>query len=268
MEKWQVVGLLLMGLFFMMISVLLRAKFGEKYDLRTLDLILIVLPLLFVLLVTGKMKVFDAFGIKADLSDLFASAAGATIEEQVAEKPTETVDEMVNMLEMAAKRGVQDIPRLVEKKTQAIEFRLGHGGYYGPAIRQYFDALYDSTYLQYLILQDSNGKLYGIYVAPDLAVSFRTGGEDAYNQFAQWLNQPDSHALKRLQALPGFIGKDKAVINTASKREVLQQMDNMRVESLPVVDKAGFFVGTVERSQLTASMILEVVGRLDAAPEK
>ncbi len=40
-------------------------------------------------------------------------------------------------------------------------------------------------------------------------------------------------------------------------------MDGLRVDSLPVVDNAGYFVGTVERSRLTASLILEVVNRLE-----
>ena len=40
-------------------------------------------------------------------------------------------------------------------------------------------------------------------------------------------------------------------------------MDTLRVDSLPVVGKESLFVGTVERSQLTASLILDVVSRLE-----
>lgn len=42
-------------------------------------------------------------------------------------------------------------------------------------------------------------------------------------------------------------------------------MDQLRVDSLPVVNGDGYFVGTVERSQLTASLILDVVGKLEGA---
>jgi len=263
MEKWQVILLLLTGLGLLIFAVFLRSRYGEKYELKIIDLVLIVLPLLFVLLISGKLQVLDAFGIKADLSELFADAAGTTIEEQVASKSSLGVDEVVHMLEMAAKGGVREIPKLVENKTEALVFRLGHGGYYGPAIQQYFDALYASSYLQYLIIKDKDSKLFGIYNVLDLAVYFRTNKSHAYKQFARWLNQPNSDAIRSLSKLPGFVGADQAVAREMSKRNVLERMDNFRIDSLPVVDKEGLFVGTVERSQLTASLILDVVSRLE-----
>jgi len=263
MEKWHVVFLLLAGVGLLVLAVFLRSRYGEKFDLKAIDLVLIVLPLLFVLLISGKLKVFDAFGIKADLSELFADAAGTTIEQQVAAKSSPGVDEVVHMLEMAAKGGVREIPALVEKKTEALVFQLGHGGYFGPAIKQYFDALYASSYLQYLIVKDKKSNLFGIYNVLDLNVYFRINEPHAYEQFADWLNQPNKNALRSLSKLPGFVGADQAVAREMSKRDVLEQMDNLRLDSLPVVDKEGFFVGTVERSQLTASLILDVVSRLE-----
>ncbi|MBI5461573.1 MAG: hypothetical protein HY941_05230 [Gammaproteobacteria bacterium] len=263
MEKWQVIALLLLGLGLLLASVLTRARLGDKYELKTIDLVLIILPLLFVLLITGKLKVLDAFGVKADFSSLFADAAAENIKQQVGGTTSPSVDEVVNMLQMASKGGVSDIPRLVENKTQALMFRLGQGGYYGPAIRQYFDALYASSYLQYLVVMDPNGKLFCLYDALDLAVFFRTQGEQAYDEFARWLNTPNANPLQSLKRLPGFIGADQAVARDLSKRDVLKRMDALRVDSLPVVDKEGIFVGTVERAQLTASLILEVADRLE-----
>lgn len=263
MEKWHVVILLLAGLGLLVTTVLVRARYGEKYQLKTIDLVLIIVPLLFVLLITGKLKVLDAFGVKADFSELFADAAGANIEQQVGDTSSPGVDEVVNMLKMAAKGGVREIPQLVQKKTEALIFRLGHGGYYGPAIQQYFDALYASSYLQYLIVLNQEGKLFGIYNALDLAVYFRTEGEQAYNNFASWLNRTSASSQRELTHLPGFVNAEQAVARELSKREVLKKMNTLRVDNLPVVDDAGFFVGTVERSQLTASLILEVADRLE-----
>ena len=108
MEKWHVVALLLIGLGLLVIAVLLRARYGAKYELKTIDLVLIIIPLLFVLLVTGKVKVLDAFGVKADFSELLADAAGANIKQQVVGTSSPDVDEVVHMLEMAAKGGVQE----------------------------------------------------------------------------------------------------------------------------------------------------------------
>lgn len=124
MEQWHVVGLLFAGFGLLIISVLVRAHYGDKYELKTIDLVLIILPLLFVLLINGKLKVLDAFGVKADFSEMFANAVGAKIEQQVASSSSPGVEEVVNMLEMVSKGGVQNIPKLVEKKTEALVFRL------------------------------------------------------------------------------------------------------------------------------------------------
>lgn len=262
MEKWQVVALLAVGVAFMVAAVVLRARFGEKYELKTIDLALLILPLLFVLLITGKLKVLDAFGVKADFSELFADAAATTIKQQVVNTDSPGFDEVLHMPEMAAKGGVREIPQLLEKKTEALLFQLGHGGYYGPAIQQYFDALYASSYLKYVVILDPTGKLFGIYNALDLTVAFRTQGGAAYADFAAWLNRPDDYGRNMLARLPGFVGTEQAVARELSKRDVLRRMDELRVDSLPVVDKDGVFVGTVERSRLTASLILEVADRI------
>jgi hypothetical protein len=270
MEKWQVIALLALGVALLIVAVLLRARYGEKYELKTIDLALLVLPLLFVLLISGKLKMLDAFGVKADFSELFADAAAANIKQQVTNTGSPGFDEVVHMPDMATKGGVQEIPMLLAKKTEALLFRLGHGGYYGPAIREYFDALYASSYLKYVVLLDGQGKLFGVYNALDLTVAFRTSGDRAYSDFANWLNRADDSARERLAQLPGFVGAEQAVARELSKRDVLKRMDELQVDSLPVVDKDGQFAGTVERSRLTASLILEVADRIErtgAAPQ-
>ena len=56
MEKWHVVVLLLMGFGLLVIAVLARARYGDKYELKTIDLVLIIIPLLFALLIGGKLQ--------------------------------------------------------------------------------------------------------------------------------------------------------------------------------------------------------------------
>lgn len=263
MEKWQVVALLALGIALLIVAVLLRARYGEKYELKTIDLALLILPLLFVLLISGKLKMLDAFGVRADFSELFADAAAANIKQQVTNTGSPGFDEVVRMPGMASKGGVQEIPVLLANKTEALLFRLGHGGYYGPAIREYFDALYASSYLKYVVVVDEAGRLFGVYNAMDLTVAFRTLGDHAYGDFANWLNRPDDGAREQLTQLPGFVGAEHAVARELSKRDVLRRMDELQVDSLPVVDNDGQFAGTVERSRLTASLILEVADRID-----
>jgi hypothetical protein len=45
-------------------------------------------------------------------------------------------------------------------------------------------------------------------------------------------------------------------------------MDELTVDRLPVVDGAGAFAGTVERSQLTASLILDVLDRMEGSGKR
>lgn len=264
MEKWQVVALLAGGAVLLVFSVVVRARFGDKYELKPIDLALLVLPLVFVALVSGKLKMLDAFGVKADFSELFSDAAQTNIQHQVVDTASPPVDEVVDMLEMASKGGVREIPDLVARKTEALVFRLGHGGYHGPAINSYVDALYASSYLQYIIILDEQGQLFGVYNALDLAVWFRTTGDRAYRDFADWLNRAGAGAREALAKLPGFVAKQDAVARLMSKRDVLRKMDELSADSLPVVDGAGLFVGTVERSRLTSSLILEVADRIES----
>ena len=62
MQEWQVIGLLSAGFALLVIAVFVRVHYGEKYALKSIELVLIVIPLLVALLVTGKVKGFDIFG--------------------------------------------------------------------------------------------------------------------------------------------------------------------------------------------------------------
>ena len=136
-----------MGLGLLIAAVVLWVRFGSKYELKPIDFILVIIPLLFALLIGGKLKMLEAFGVKAD--------------------------------------------------------------------------------------------------------------------FARWLNSPSGASQDSLSRLPGFVSVDQAVTRKQSKRDVLRQMEKIAVDSLPVVDQSGLFFGMVDRSQLTASHILEVSDRLE-----
>jgi len=65
MEKCHVILLLILGFGLMISTVILSARCGEKFEPKTIDMVLIIVPLLLVLLITVKSKVLDAFGVKA-----------------------------------------------------------------------------------------------------------------------------------------------------------------------------------------------------------
>lgn len=258
MNKSQIIALLLIGVGLLVGSVLLRVFSKGKYEIKTIDLVFIIIPLLFVGLATGKLRGLDLFGVRADLSELWAKAADTQIEQQVSTVPVSPVDDAIEMIETAAKKGVYEIPRLIEQRTQALAFSLGMGRYSGRAIEKYFNDLYGSSYLRYVVINHSDGTLYGMYDAADLIAYLRTLGEVGYDTFERMLNQGDERAKDWLARLPGFVSSERAVMAETSKRNALQAMEELKLDSLPVSDSAGRFIGTVERAKLTTSLILAV----------
>jgi CBS domain-containing protein len=258
MEKSQIIALLLIGVGLLVGSILLRIFSKGKYEIKTIDLVFIIVPLLFVGLATGKLVELDFLGVKADLSGLLDKE----IKQQVSTVPVSQVDDAIEMIKTAPKRGVHVIPEMIEQRTQALAFRLGMGWYSGPAIKKYFDDLYGSSYLRYVVINHSDGTLYGMYDAADLIAYLRTLGEVGYDKFETMLNQGDERAKDWLARLPGFVSSERAVTAETSKRVALQAMEELKLDSLPVSDSAGRFIGTVERAKLTTSLILAVTKKL------
>jgi len=254
MNKSQIIALLLIGVGLLVGSVLLRVFSKGKYEIKTIDLVFIIVPLLFVGLATGDIRGLDFLGVKADLSGLLDKA----ILQQVSMVPVSPVDDAIEMIKAAEKNGVHEIPRLIEQRTQALAFSLGMERYYGPAIKNYFDDLYGSSYLRYVVINHSDGTLYGIYDAADLIAYLRTLGENGYRTFEMMLYQGDERAKNWLARLPGFVSSERAVTAETSNRDALQAMEEFKLDSLPVSDSAGRFIGTVERAKLTTSLILAV----------
>lgn len=112
------------------------------------------------------------------------------------------------------------------------------------------------------MINNSDGTLYGIYSAADLIAYLRTLGTTGYDRFENMLNRGNVRAKDWLAQLPGFVSADKAVRAETSKRDALQAMEDLKLDSLPVTDATGRFIGTVERSRLTTGLILAVTKKL------
>lgn len=255
--------LLLAGCVLFILSVVVRAKTGGKYEIKMIDLALVLIPLLFWLIGTGKIQKFAIGGVEFETAQAFIGASEAPIETQVAHTSPLSIEDVVLTVERGSKAAVSQIPKLIKKKTEALEFQLGHGGYWGPAIQKYFESLDAYAFLRYAIIHNKDGTLFGIFEAKTLLQYFREQGADAYRDFARILNQPGEQSLQRLKELPGFIPGEYAVTSTANKRSVLEEMEDLKRETLPVVDLNRRFVGMVERTQLTASLIIDVAKKLE-----
>jgi hypothetical protein len=260
MDTPKILALLALGVVLVAGSVLLRVFSLGKYEIKTSDLVFLVIPLVLVALATGKLKGVDLFGVKADLSEIWATAAQTQIAKQVAPA---TVQDAVHVMQMAEKGGVQDLVPLLERKIEALEFRLHQGNYNGDVIDTYFKSLFGSSYFRVIVVNKPDGKLFGLYDAANLIGYLRVAGAPGYWKFAQWLNNGNEEDKAQLAKLPGFVGADQALSNTTSKRNALALMEKLRSDVLPVTNDEGRFVGIVERAKLTTSLILAVTEKLE-----
>jgi CBS domain len=268
MTQRMLVVLLMLGSVLAIASVLLRVFTAGEYEVKTIDLIFLVIPLLLVALATGKLRSLDLFGLKADFSDLWAAVGQSEIRNQVSEptpltrQDTLGVQDDLEVLEIAEKSRPEDLPQLIGRQLEALEFKLGHGGYRQEAIAKYFEALSGS--LRVVVVNDQEGKLFAIYNAPDLISLLRfTEGGEGYRQLEELLNRGDEKAQSDLAQLPGFVGAHNAVTESTSKRDALARMEELNTDILPVVNEEGRFIGTVGRSKLTAGLILAVTDELE-----
>jgi CBS domain-containing protein len=228
----------------------LRARTGNKLDIKTSDIALALVPVALWMLFTGKVQELAVGDVK--IVTAIREASASPIKNQVSALPV--VD-----LRMDPKAGVEEIPALLRRKTEALSFRLGYGGYYGPAIAEYLVRLAQSPSFRYAVISDSAGKFVGMIDGRQLAALL--GGSDgrAADEFARNLNRNDGAAILRM---PALIARDKAIIRSTDKRQALVQMESLDVQTLPVVDEAGRFVGIVDRSKLTASILIEIAEKV------
>lgn len=267
MTSNQILWWLAVGVGLVLASIFLRVYTAGKYEIKPTDLVFVVVPLLVAGIATGRLTGLDMFGVRADLSAFWAEAADTKIEAQISSAPDSSVGDVTELLNTATKGGVGEIPRLIASKTNALTFSLGMGGYYGPVIEEYFDRLYGSSYLRYVIVNNADGSLFGMYPAADLIAYLRAAGPDAYAELERNLNRADGSAQEWLTQLPGFVSAKSALTANVSKRDALQTMADLEAESLPVVDENQRFLGTVERSKLTTSLVLAVTDRVAGAGE-
>ncbi|MBN1142064.1 MAG: hypothetical protein JXB25_09785 [Deltaproteobacteria bacterium] len=243
------VGSLAAFVLILVFLVVLRAK-NSKFEVRVTDIVVAVLPVVLFLLITGRIQSLQIGELKVETA--FKQASQTPITSQIAPLkglPTEPI-------QLDPKRGVEEVPRLVEKKTEGLLFRLGHGGYYGPAVREYFQILGQHPFLRFVIIENPDRTFFGMAGAPDLAALFSgSSGDQLADQFARSLNAGDRSSL---QKLPGFIPAEKALSETAVKTQALRQMEEQNLEHLPVINRERRFLGIVNRSRLTASLIIDV----------
>jgi len=92
--------------------ILLRA-INSKYEVRPTDIAVAILPVVIFLLVTGKIHKFEVGGLSIETA--FVNASTSAITPQV----TQLIGLPSDPIQTDPKRGVEEIPRLIEKKQRS-----------------------------------------------------------------------------------------------------------------------------------------------------
>ncbi len=98
-----------------------------KYEVKTSDLAFLVIPVLLAALATGKLKGFDLFGVKADLSALWSEAAQDEIKPQIARGAPVSIQDVMQAAEMAMKGGASELRFLERRHLPPHHHRLWSG---------------------------------------------------------------------------------------------------------------------------------------------
>jgi CBS domain protein len=257
--------------------VVLRNKAGNRFEIKNTDVVLALVPVALWLFLTGKIQEFGFGEVKIVAAIKVASKA--PIDAQVSKfLPVDAVP-------LFEKGGSGEITRAVQKKAQALGFHLGRGHYTGSAIRAYLEELTQYPYLRYVVLNNQDDTFFGLVDARQLAEILRSerlqppsstpgpslSGEQAQfairpeprltsNNLAKWLNEGNAEELK---TLPGFIAASDALDSNAKRQKALERLNALNVQTIPVVDETKKFIGVVDRSKLTASILTEIAAQLE-----
>ena len=247
------------------IAALLALRWWSKgrYEVKLTDAVIAVIPVVFLSFLSGHIGkiAFGTEGFTVErASQAILAASDKPIDRQVDNFPED-------VLETADKAEIGRIPEFIDRRIQGLEFTIGSGIYAVPVVREYLSALTRYPFFQYVIINDEDGALFGMIGAGVLYAYLsdeRFGGR--WDAFTDAVNRGRDRDQDYLLAIPGFVPGALAVTRGLDKRAVLERMDGGNLTWLPVVDDADRYTGIVERSRLTASLILDVAAKLEDGP--
>ncbi len=239
------------------IIIILRSR-GSSIDIKTPDIIVAILPAFLFLVVSGKLSKFELSESGLKIETAITEAANTKIEGLEKGLDSEKLPTM--QVNSNTKGGVQEIPKLLNNKTEALTFYLGYQGYYNRAIYQYIKQLTGKPFLKYLIILEKDGRFYAMGSAQKFIEKYPDCC-DAYLQFEQALKNDDRAALSTL--MPDLITLDQALNNKTSRSQALSIMLTKKTDILPVVDEAGKLIGMVDKASISGSLLLEIASSLE-----
>ncbi len=245
-------------LLILVLFVLLRTVSHNRFEVRHVDIFLALIPVVLVLILGGHIKELAVGDLK--IVPAVQNATKSSVRAQVSPLPIEAISSN-------PKDSVSKIPKLVRGQTQALSLQLGFKGYQGLAIKNYLETLTRYAFFEYVVLIDSDGHFFGLFNADQLFELLQNSTRQPimedfpnFDRFTEWITLSK---IAQIEALPGFVGKVRAVKKTTHKYDVLQRMEELDVQTLPVIDEEDRLVGILERSKLSASILIDISERLE-----
>jgi hypothetical protein len=233
----------------------LRYKTSEKIDVTTADASIVIALFAVWMLGSGKISELTVGDVGIKMTAAIKAASNKAVSRQTL--PIHGVD-------AEPKGGSGQIAEYVARGVEGLTFKLGN--YYdGNIIRDYLSELGKLPTFHYIIIQndDAANSLFGMIGSRQLAVLLRDRKVLASEgDLAAFIT---NRQTDKLAALPGFITAEAALSKSSTKQQALEAMQDHDLDWFPVVDDARQLAGVVERSALAASLLVDVVNRLNLA---
>ena len=262
----------------LVLFIWLKNKLAKNIEIKPVDVGIALIPFVLWMASAGIFKKVELPGLLSfETADVIVSAAAEPIDLQVSKIP-------VTALKADPKTGIREIPRMIASGTQVLSFTLGYSGYHTGAVWMYFNYLLTSPPFKYAVILEPDGALFGLFSARKLTAILNSDNNNELLEkypLQPFRGLPGANELQKwdrftrdviqgnktaLAGMPGFVALGQAVTVQADKKQVLAQMEQLGLDWLPVIrqqDGASHFQGIVERSRLTASLILDVTRELE-----
>ena len=226
--------------FIILITIsIINFKVNGEFKIETSWLALSLTPVVIWLLTTHQLSEFSGFGLAFKLNKVTSTPVSLKLDGDKITPEQVSHDE---------KEGLGKIDRFIKNKVAAITLEVGRQGYYvNSAIKSYLRELTQYSFFKYVIFQNKKGEFQGIIPADEMLEKMQDRSVD----LVQAIESGDISNIEGVSTV--------SVPSGSSKQKALQVIDEHGLSELPVIDESKSFIGVVERSKITSSIVAQLV---------
>jgi hypothetical protein len=149
--------------------VAFRSLSSGSIEVKLNDAIIAAIAAVLLLFITGRINKVSltSGGVSFEgATKAILSASAEPVKDQVATLPVVPIDESLKL-------GVSEIPMLIGRQLQALDFLMGAGVYQGDAVRQYLESLTKYEFFRFVVLLNPDRTMFGIIDARKLLATLQ-----------------------------------------------------------------------------------------------